>query len=591
MKTKFLFLTCLFLSFTTLINAQISNGLVAYYPFNGNANDAVGSVDGTVSNATLTADRFGNANSAYSFTNSGVRSFIDLGNSFNAITSGAGKQFSVSVWFRRSDMNGGMQFFMKHGNSWCNNIEHQFAMGINPAGLLSFNYYDGSGGTATSLVANYVNPKAAVNDTEWHHYVVVYDGTKPTGQQRATLYLDNALLETTLTNNGANVGDIPALNSHLGIGHSLSTTGTACGNSNYGTRGDIDDIRLYDRLLTPCDIRDLAIEGDATEGLEAHYPFDGNANDAVGNVDGVVNNATLTTDRFGNPNSAYDFTTNGVRSFIDLGNSFNSITSGEGSTFSVSLWFKRSDLNKGMQFLMKHGNAWCNNIEHQFAVGMRSTGEIYFNYYDASAGTASGIKANYQETDSTVTDTAWHHLVVTYNGVMNIGEQRATLYLDNQLWSSNLTNNGSDVQAIPVLNSHLGIGHSLSTTGTACGSNTYGSDGAMDDFHVYNRVLSICDVDDLYTPAVTTSTQKLKDIETLSLYPNPVSNQLTVALNANVSDNFTLRVINSTGQLVTTQQMSMNRSVINTSELAKGIYFVQIVGNNGILSTQKFVKA
>lgn len=113
----------------------------------------------------------------------------------------------------------------------------------------------------------------------------------------------------------------------------------------------------------------------------------------------------------------------------------------------------------------------------------------------------------------------------------------------------------------------------------------------MDDFHFYNRVLSICDVDDLYTPAIMTSTQMLYDLESLTLYPNPVVDQLTVALNTNLSEKVTLRVINSTGQLVTTKEMQTNRAVISTSDLAKGIYFVQIVGNNGILSTQKFIKA
>ena len=46
----------------------LTNGLVAYYPFNGNANDESGhGNNGTVYGATLTADRFGRANSAYSF--------------------------------------------------------------------------------------------------------------------------------------------------------------------------------------------------------------------------------------------------------------------------------------------------------------------------------------------------------------------------------------------------------------------------------------------------------------------------------------------------------------------------------------------
>jgi len=46
---------------------MIAQTPVAYYPFSGNANDAIGTLHGTVNGATLTTDRFGNANSAYSF--------------------------------------------------------------------------------------------------------------------------------------------------------------------------------------------------------------------------------------------------------------------------------------------------------------------------------------------------------------------------------------------------------------------------------------------------------------------------------------------------------------------------------------------
>ena len=49
--------------------AEAEWALQAYYPFNGNANDESGNGrNGTVNNnATLTTDRFDNANSAYSF--------------------------------------------------------------------------------------------------------------------------------------------------------------------------------------------------------------------------------------------------------------------------------------------------------------------------------------------------------------------------------------------------------------------------------------------------------------------------------------------------------------------------------------------
>ena len=49
-----------------------TNGLVAYYPFNGNANDASGNGNhGTVNGAILANDQNGNQNKAYEFTGDG----------------------------------------------------------------------------------------------------------------------------------------------------------------------------------------------------------------------------------------------------------------------------------------------------------------------------------------------------------------------------------------------------------------------------------------------------------------------------------------------------------------------------------------
>ena len=64
---------------------------VAYYPFNGNANDESGNGNhGTIHGATLTADRFGNANSAYSFE---WNDYIEVNNPLSL------QSFTISVWF------------------------------------------------------------------------------------------------------------------------------------------------------------------------------------------------------------------------------------------------------------------------------------------------------------------------------------------------------------------------------------------------------------------------------------------------------------------------------------------------------------
>ncbi|MFP5471227.1 MAG: hypothetical protein ACLGGV_06495 [Bacteroidia bacterium] len=58
---------------------------------------------------------------------------------------------------------------------------------------------------------------------------------------------------------------------------------------------------------------------DLSNGLLLHYDFNGNANDISGNnMHATVYGATLTTDKDGNPNSAYYF--DGVDDYIELPN-------------------------------------------------------------------------------------------------------------------------------------------------------------------------------------------------------------------------------------------------------------------------------
>ena len=105
MKTKKAYLMIL-MSALSVLNAYSqlpsyvpSNGLVGYWPFNGNANDESGNGNnGTVSGATLTNDRNGIANKAYSFN--GISDYITI--SSNALINITGS-YSVSFWILTSD--------------------------------------------------------------------------------------------------------------------------------------------------------------------------------------------------------------------------------------------------------------------------------------------------------------------------------------------------------------------------------------------------------------------------------------------------------------------------------------------------------
>jgi hypothetical protein len=84
-----------------------TNGLVGWWPFNGNANDESGNGNnGTVNGATLTSDRLGNSNKAYIFN--GISNKIEI-SSTNQLNFGVNPSFSISVWInKQTQVSGGV---------------------------------------------------------------------------------------------------------------------------------------------------------------------------------------------------------------------------------------------------------------------------------------------------------------------------------------------------------------------------------------------------------------------------------------------------------------------------------------------------
>src|SRR5580765_1767639 len=88
-------LVLLFLQCLTVTTLLAQTGLIAYYPFNGNAHDETGNYhNGTVYGATLSDDRFGNPKSAYSFD--GINDQIVIGKEPNFPS---WDTYAVSLWF------------------------------------------------------------------------------------------------------------------------------------------------------------------------------------------------------------------------------------------------------------------------------------------------------------------------------------------------------------------------------------------------------------------------------------------------------------------------------------------------------------
>ncbi len=94
---------------------DLKSGLVAYYPFNGNANDESGNGNhGVVQGATLTADRFNNLSSAYRFVDS---TYIELPSNIYIYGN-----FTIALWVNVKQRSTWGRIIEFGSGPWTNNV-------------------------------------------------------------------------------------------------------------------------------------------------------------------------------------------------------------------------------------------------------------------------------------------------------------------------------------------------------------------------------------------------------------------------------------------------------------------------------------
>ena len=88
----------------------------------------------------------------------------------------------------------------------------------------------------------------------------------------------------------------------------------------------------------------------------------------------------------------------------------------------------------------------------------------------------------------------------------------------------------------------------------------------------------------------TNSTLAIKDnsLNELSIYPNPVVNELTINLPSNIK-NADVRIVDVTGRTVSNNNVTINNNKLDVSHLAQGVYIVEIKTEKGTTS-KKLIK-
>jgi hypothetical protein len=225
MNVTLMLLLLAVISFAQVPSYVPTNGLVGWWPFNGNANDESGNGNnGTVNGATLTADRFGNAGKAYSFD--GVNDFIEIlhNNIFNLPDS-----MSFNFWINSNDVNAHQSIINKASAGISNSWIIQLSPGINDLKKIWLN----CGGLST--ITQLSNPTVSQNNI-WYNIIVTYD------RQNVKFYI-NGVLDNMYSLNSPT----PANTQNIKIG---GLTGEIF-------NGEIDDIGIWNRALDSTEVAAL----------------------------------------------------------------------------------------------------------------------------------------------------------------------------------------------------------------------------------------------------------------------------------------------------------------------------------------------
>ncbi|MCK5524927.1 MAG: LamG domain-containing protein, partial [Thiomargarita sp.] len=222
--------------------ADLDDGLVAYYPFNGNANDASGNGnDGTVNGATLTEDRSDNADSAYNFD--GTDDYIKINKNVLFEVS----SLTISAWVKwkgstPSDHHAIVSNYSGYQNA-SDELQHYGLRIAKQSKFSEFFYDDGS-------QWDDVNGNSNIGDGEWHFIAGILNSGVD-----AKIYVDGQLENTDIDSIPTSI--LPSGDLYIG------RDGTA--EAELRWNGAIDDVRIYNRALSECEIKSLYTGKDECE--------------------------------------------------------------------------------------------------------------------------------------------------------------------------------------------------------------------------------------------------------------------------------------------------------------------------------------
>ena len=591
-----------------------SNGLVGWWPFNGNANDESGNLNnGTVNGTTLTTDRFGNVAKAYSFD--GVNDNINLNTHLPNV-------FSASLWvnvanFKTYTVAGPNYVGSEVLSTFDNSTGFSgFRMGLDG---LQVNY--GKHSSSFWLPSGYGNAQAhnLISINNWCFLVATYDGNK-------LKYYVNGTLDTTITSS------FVQNNKNIFLGaRGFNVTGP-----NFFLDGKIDDVGIWNRALTQLEITNLYhsnnlnicnLINSATFNVPSQTTNLGFSVSCVNNNNPPNNAGTLVNVPIPLNQWSYIALTKSSTNLCNLYLNGTLIFTGNYANISYS-WSKLiigSQLSGGV-----YANFFNGSIDElKVSNSVRTASEI-LNYFNSNLPFASdantiGLWHFDQTTGTTVNATTGP------NGTMNSGTWSAGKFGNSIAYNG--TSSHTDFQiTTPTTNSTIEVWLKPNLIATSWPIMTYGgnssgfivtpfisnnnytwstgatgssvtvdpssmpylwvSDGNCTDTvwfdsqsaTIYDTVTTnITVTDTLIIDASIQGINPPNNINTIKVFPNPARDHISVDYgNYTLMSGYQLKITNSLGQQMFQTTINQQSSYIDLSNwTGNGLYFVHIIDNQG----------
>jgi hypothetical protein len=441
----------------------------------------------------------GDGDTSVSLTATGSRMTTTLGEA------GVPTPVTAEAWVKTSSGSGGRIVGLGDSPTGTSVISDR-VLYLDNAGRVNFMVISDTSYSARSVTA--------VNDGQWHHVA----GTFADGD--LSVYVDGKL--------GARVRGVPTPRDYLGVWRIGADTTSGFPNrpTNNSLVGSVDEVAIYPGALSNAQIQahyvasgrsgtwtpvtDAYGQAVLQSSPDVYWRLSQPSGSTVTDYSGGVHDATASGAiqyaqpgaLVGNPDPAMGFTTVWL---TRGGYVIDKVSTANPTVYSEEVWFKTGSTAGGT--LMGFGNASSgNSSSHDRSLYLTNAGKLRFG---VNTGTQVVL-----ESDQTVNDNQWHHVVATQ------GPQGMRLYVDGALTASNTTTTAQN---------YTGYWR-LAQDNVWSGSTNKYFQGVLDEAAVYSRVLTPDEVKGHYA----TGSGKAPNTAPVAAFTS-TSSQLGVTFDASTS--------------------------------------------------------